>query len=519
MKIQAGLLKPSNAWEQFCAQEGVPSDLVEPGNQRLIDDFSILVVNRALDQEDRAAITRYLNDGGAVIGYAPFLDDLFKARARKERLEYLTADQQTGIFDTLLLELAVEGHIPGEANLLRTQENPFGIFAGEILGGAAVVLPFDPADLLTDIRTANKKFYSSLERLPAERVSLVGKGEVRHLLHRSFEFLHHARKIPYAHLWYYPEGKKSLFAFRIDTDRGERWEIDELYDAAKEAGVGFSWFLDVRSHEPWLNHFLYMAGQEIGIHCYEHQVYPTSEANLKNIGKARRVMEGAGLTTGGFAAPFGMWNPGLAEAIDTAGFAYSSEFSLLYDSLPLYPDALGILYNTLQVPVHPVSIGSLRRVGYTEKQMQDYYGAVMNRKIARGEPLFFYHHPTHHSWETVRFLLRYARENGIESATLGEFTRWWKRRFVSKCMVEMATTSASVSVLPGGGNAEDLWLRVSRAPGLEAVIPLTQSLNLEELPWAPMTLTPIPSDIRRTSEFDPRTLVGDIYAEMMRKFK
>ena len=66
MKIQIGLLKQSDVWGQFCAQEGVPSDVVEPGNGRLIDDFSIVVVNRNLDQDERAAIVRYLNDGGAV---------------------------------------------------------------------------------------------------------------------------------------------------------------------------------------------------------------------------------------------------------------------------------------------------------------------------------------------------------------------------------------------------------------------------------------------------------------------
>ena len=518
MKIQFGLLRASTAWEQFCAGEGIPSDVIEPGNPRLIEDFSVLIINRKPDQEECAAITRYLNDGGAVIGYAPFLSGLAKSLTRKERLDFLVADGQSGIFDIMLLDAAVEGQVPKEANLLRTDENTFGMFAGDLLGGAAVLLPFDPVDLMTDTRVANKRFYSNRDRLPSERVSLVGKGELRHLLHRSFEYLHHARKMPYIHLWYFPGGKKSLFAFRIDTDRGERWEIDELYDAAKEAGVGFSWFLDVRAHESWLDSFLYMAGQEIGIHCYEHQVFPTYEANLKNITRARRALEGAGLAAAGFAAPFGIWNAGLAGAIDEAGFAYSSEFSFVYDSLPVYPESLGIVYHTLQVPIHPISIGSLRRVGYTEKQMQEYYAAEMDRKLARGEPLFFYGHPTHHGWETIRFLLRRAREKGIESATFGEFARWWKRRSLSKCVVDTGNASATVNV-HGSAGADDLWLRVSRAPGLEAVIPVAHAIDLERVPWAPMTLSALPPDIRKVREFDPRALVGDIYSEMMRKFK
>lgn len=519
MKIQFGLLEQSAAWEALCTQEGVTSDVIEPGNNRLIDDYSVLIVNRAPDPDERSAISSYLSDGGAVIGYAPFLNELTNSVSRKQRLEYLAADQQSGFLDIMLLDAVVEGEIPKEANILRTQDNTFGLFAGQLLGGAAVLLPFDPVDLMTDTRTASIRFYASRDRLPSERVSLVAKGELRHLLHRCFEYLHHARKLPYVHLWYFPEGKKSLFAFRIDTDGGERWEIDELYNVAKEAGAGFSWFLDVRAHENWLDHFLYMAGQEIGVHCYEHQVFPTLEANRRNIAKARRLMEGAGLSVEGFAAPFGMWNDGLAEAVDEAGFAYSSEFSFVYDSLPLYPETLGIVYHTLQVPIHPVSIGSLRRVGYTEKQMQEYYAAVIDRKVARGEPLFFYSHPTHHSWETIRFLVRSAQERGIESSTFGEYARWWKRRSLSKCLVDTGSASASVSIQTGGAGADDFWLRVSRAPGLEAIVPLTGSLDLERLPWGPMTLTTVPPDIRRTREFDPRSVVGDVFTEMMRKIK
>jgi hypothetical protein len=519
VKIQIGLLKESAAWEQVCSQEGIPSDVVKPGNPRLIDDYSVVVINRSLDSNERSAITRYLDDGGAVIGYAPFLSELASAPSRKERLEYLVGDQRSGMFDIALLDVAVEGHVPKEANVLRTGENTFGMFAGELLGGAAILLPFDPVDLMTDVRSANKRFYAVRERLPAERVSLVAKGELRHLLHRCFEYLHHVRKIPYIHIWYYPGGKKSVFAFRVDTDAGEKWEIDALYDVAKESGVGFSWFLDVRAHEQWLSHFLYMAGQETGIHCYEHQVFLTKEANLKNITKARRLVEGAGLSSEGFAAPFGMWNIGLAEAIDEAGFAFSSEFSCVYDSLPMYPEALGIVYHTLQIPVHPVSIGSLRRVGYTEKQMQDYYAAVIDRKLSRGEPLFFYTHPTHHSWETVRFLVRYVRERGIETATFGEVARWWKRRSLSKCVADTGTSRAAVSLQPVGNKADDLWLRVSRAPGVEALIPYASTLDFESIPWVPMGLSAPSADIRRTREFDPRSLVGDIYTEMMRKFK
>jgi len=119
----------------------------------------------------------------------------------------------------------------------------------------------------------------------------------------------------------------------------------------------------------------------------------------------------------------------------------------------------------------------------------------------------------------VRFLLQYVREKGIETATFGEYARWWKRRTLTKCVVEMGVASAHLDVHAGSTATEDVYLRLSRGPGLEAIIPLSTVVDLERVPWGPMTLTPLPPDIRNIREFDPRSLVGSLYTEMMRKFK
>jgi hypothetical protein len=411
------------------------------------------------------------------------------------------------------------GAVPREANTLRTQDDTFGLFAGEMCGGAAVILPFDVESVLRDTRSADKSFYAGRERLPFERVSLVAKGEVRHLLHDALEFLCHARGFPYVHLWYYPAGHRNVFAFRIDSDGADRNDIDDLYALVRSNSIGASWYLDVKSHEPWLDHFGSMVGQEFGVHCYEHRVYDTYELNLENIRRARRAMEFAGLAPQGFAAPFGTWNHHVARAVDDAGFIYSSEFSLAYDTLPLYPIADSTTYSALQVPVHPISPGVLRRAGYSEQQMTDYFAAVIDHKRVRAEPLFFYHHPSHRSWKAMEALFRIVAEGGVEATTLGDFARWWMRRLRYRVEFKFDRSAVLPVVSGKGGGADDVWLHISRPDGQEAFSPPAPRLDLAELRWSAPAPAPPPADLRRIRDFDPRTLLAELYATMTRRLR
>jgi len=211
-----------------------------------------------------------------------------------------------------------DGTAPREANCCRTHENSFAIFAGELLGGVAVVLPFDPGNVMQDFRASERYFYADPERLPSERVSRVAKGEVLHLVHSSLAYVHTCGDslrsiVPDA------AGCKNVFAFRIDTDKGTREEIDALDVIAGEYRMAFSWFLDVKSHEDWLSRFRAMEGQEIGLHCYEHRVYLDALKDGANIRRGITAMKAAGLVPRSYAAPFGFWSPDLARIVDEWG--------------------------------------------------------------------------------------------------------------------------------------------------------------------------------------------------------
>ncbi len=502
-------------WEQLLEQEGVPFSYGELETQ--IHTCSMLVVNRLLKGSEVKTIEQYLQSGGAVLGYADHLTGVCGTTTRRERLEYLVAEHDDIFSNVSLVDVEILADIPREANVLRTQHDTYAVFAGKLGGGYVVMFPFDVATLMCDVRAADKSFYSDRERLPSERVSLVSKGELRHLVHDALQYLHHARNVPYAHVWYFPDGKRNLFAFRIDSDKGSRNEIDELYHVALENDISMSWFLDVKSHEEWLQHFAFLAGQEIGVHCYEHQTYETFDANVKNISKAKRKLEQVGISSPGFTAPFGIWNSELAKAIEKTVFEYSSEFSFAYDSFPVYPSNGEQTFLTLQVPIHPICIGSLRRVGYTEGQMKEYFRRVIEEKLLRGEPLFFYHHPTHHCRDVVQFIFRYVAEKGIENTTMLEYARWWKKRLSNRLEISFENTKCKVRS-PKSVD-ESLWLRVVNPDKREVVVPVSDEIDLQSIEWNSQRLAAqVPSDIRRIREFDPRGMLGDLFTTLTRKF-
>jgi hypothetical protein len=151
--------------------------------------------------------------------------------------------------------------------------------------------------------------------------------------------------------------------------------------------------------------------------------------------------------------------------------------------------------------------------------MFEYFIKVMRLKLSRHEPLFFYHHPSHRHWDVVRLLFNF-REAGVEKTTLGEYARWWKRRIGVKYAANIdgdviGIQHASTPTL------DDVWLRVVNTKGEEVMLPLTEKIDLKSvIQWSVPTKPPLPpDDIRRTREFDPRQMVGQLYNTLIRKLK
>ena len=114
-------------------------------------------------------------------------------------------------------------------------------------------------------------------------------------------------------------------------------------------------------------------------------------------------------------------------------------------------------------------------------------------------------------------LFRSVRKAGIPDITLGDFARWWKHRL----SIHLDVRSDEQNVFVAGDNVpgeNELWVRIVRPDGREAVVPIKDTIRLDDLTWRPQRLVPPPDDIRRIREFDPRSALGDLYTRMMRRF-
>jgi hypothetical protein len=518
MKLCVGMIAASESWTQLCQQEGIPHVVISLADDTFAERCSVIIVNKPLALAERGRLEEYLRYGGAIIGYTKHLEGVCGITGIPARLDYIVSAADDVIGGAGLIDLGTEGVVPREAHLLRTQDNTFAAFAGPLGGGCAVVLPFDMGQLLQDSRAANKSFYFARDRLPTERVSLVGKAELHRLFHCAMQYVHHARGLPYVHLWWFPDGQRNLFALRIDTDGAPQHDVDDLYAVARAHGVSLSWFLDVKSHESWLRHFTTFVDQEIGVHCYEHRTYESFGANQKNIQTAVHMVRAAGLQPTGFTAPFGIWNVELARAVDECALEYSSEFSYSYDGLPLYPADQDQRFGTLQVPVHPICIGAMKRVGHGDSHIVEYYRSVIEKKLAFGEPLFFYHHPAHHGWPVMEFLFDRMNHLGVNNVTLGAYARWWKKRLEMEVQFSLA---GDVLRLENKAPAQDgsVYLHITVGGRGEAIMPMHESIAVNGLPFKERSGFHFPDDLTRIREFDPRSLLGDVFTSVVRKLR
>jgi predicted deacetylase len=505
MRIHVGILGADPGWRILLRQEGIPHSRLTGSASAA--EISAMAVSGGISPEDLEIVRSFLAGGGALLCPGSVFGPLSGGRTKRSFIRHLLGDESGRVFNPELTDLFTEGEIPVNANSLRSGSGTPSAYVGEFGGGHVVVLPFDPAALANDRRVATKSFYAVNRRLPFERVSLVSKGGLLRIVSRALTILHHRRGLPYVHRWYYPSDRQSLFAFRIDTDYAARPEVEALRDLARASKIPLTWFVDVGSQKDFLSLFGEMAGDEngdeVGVHCFHHRAYPDPAAHAENIRKAVRAFESAGLRARSYAAPYGLWSERLAEAVEQFKFVYSSEFSYDYDDLPSVPHLPAGFISTLQVPVHPISIGSLRRQGFREEEMTAYYRALIDRKIQAREPVFLYHHPKNAHPRVLEKVFEMIHERGLEKVRMIDFASWWMRRGSDECQISIEGSSVRVG-REAAADSPVPWLHIIRPDGMEAFTEPGSGVELDSLDWkAPPAWPPLPSDIGRTRRFNP----------------
>jgi hypothetical protein len=478
MLLKIGIMGEQDGWKLLLQQIGIPHTVVT--NTLLPDEFSAAVASDDINDRESEMLRQYLALGGAVLCSAKVYARIRQTTVQSMNVNYLYPANDSTFRSVGLIDVYTQCQLAWNANDLKTNRGSLGAHVGTRSKDLVIALPFDAASLVFDRRTATKSFYSPGRRLPFETVSLVSKGEIRELVSCCLEFLHHSRGLPYVHLWHFPDGSRSIFCFRIDTDYGTNEQIEELASMIHRNGISATWFIDTKSQENSMKFFKEMYKQEIGVHCYEHETFPDYERNIQNIQKAQAVLHQAKLEEKGFAAPFGIWNEELGRAIVECGFEYSSEFSYDYDDLPVL-SRLERGEGTLQVPIHPICIGSLKRHGYSDAQMIRYFGSVIQRRLATREPIIFYHHPRDGYHTVLDWLFQEMRQNYVPVKTMHEYAQWWKMRTSS--IPEFRYTKGNVH-LRGTQRDRSLYVRITQPNGTETIIPTSKQIVLETIRWS-----------------------------------
>jgi peptidoglycan/xylan/chitin deacetylase (PgdA/CDA1 family) len=279
-----------------------------------------------------------------------------------------------------------------------------------------------------------KFFHSPDGKKPSEKVARVNKAPVRENVINAVKETLFRQNLPYISVDHYPAGFKVAAIFRADCDSAHRDSFFKMVRYSEKHNFPFSLFIDAGAQQQYADDVAAVQrnGQDVQLHCYSHKTYNSYSKNYENILLGKEILNKAGINVAGFASPFGEWNFSLNKALENLGITYSSEFSAGYDDLPFFP-AVGHRYSSvLQVPVHPVCIGSMRNAGMDSKQMISYLEDKIRSKYERNSPLFFYGHPgkeVDEYPEVLDFLLSQLKQyEGVWLTTITQFAEWWRKR-------------------------------------------------------------------------------------------
>ena len=227
-------------------------------------------------------------------------------------------------------------------------------------------------------------------------------------------------------------GHKGVFAFRIDLDYFHPKHVDRTLEVAEKHGIEMTWFVNMETgkfHESELRRM--GKSQDVQNHGFFHETFDDSEKNLENILRADKCLGEMGFGCSGFAAPFGYWNKSLGIALEKSGYGYSSEFREGRGIFPFYKEADKKKAGVLQVPIHPICLGSLLESGYKPEEAMDYFDKIIDFFYKKQIPIFLYGHPTGRLGAYPKVLDRIFEKvkklDDVWLTNLTDYAAFWKK--------------------------------------------------------------------------------------------
>ena len=424
-EIKIGIIAPNFALLEIINQIGVTFEIISTYDTISVTKFSVIIINQPINKKEISLIQDYISNGGAIMDLGYCIDRIINGTLKKKRLKYIIPKDIPFIPILNCIDIYRSTLTFSKAQYLNKS-----LFIDNYGQGLIAFFGIDINSLFLNIKTKRKEFYTNVSSslFPNEEVSLVSKGEIILLIFYILKYLHCKRNLPFIHKWFFPNEAKNVFLFRIDSDYGSQKQIQCWFELSQINKIKYTWFLHTEAHKEWLPFFgeFEYHDHEIAIHGNKH--YFSKISNEKNIKDAYDLMKKNGLFGRGYAAPYGLWNENLNNTCEKIGFLYSSEFSYIYDSIPIRPIFSNRISRIVQIPVHPICIGSLINVKMKDEEIVKYYTIQFEKKMMNYSPLIFYDHVLHHIPSVLKQLFEKISHYSIPSLTFLEYANWWNKR-------------------------------------------------------------------------------------------
>lgn len=472
--IRIGYIGHNRSWEQLLGQIGGSWERLNPDKPISIANYSSVVVDRELSRSEQTHVEDYLQNRGALLDAT---GAFCTGSHHKTSLSAIYPDSGDSLFGHIE-EIPVYGtaHAMGSSVLLDgtvwidPSLNRYLAFCG---------LPVDR--LWQEYKTIHKSFGTASTAATAERTSALQSHPYLEVILSLLRNLHDQSGLPFIYKWWHPDPEKHAATFRIDSDYGHLDSITELSETAQQSQIPLTWFLHVEHHKNHLSQLIETIprADEIALHCYRHYEYQTEEQYRCDILEGLTRLQQNGIQPTGYAAPYGSWSQALANALSRFSFEYTSEFGYDYDSLPSVSPHSGVL----QLPIHPVSIGSFRRFQSDTTDVQTYFNQIIELKRLTHQPLHLYHHPNDGEPGQFAALMTYLEAGNYDWMTYSGWSDWWKQRSTVTCQSNIDTDTGQITFF----NDDQLQFPVAihHQNKCHVSVISDRTVHLEELPFRP----------------------------------
>lgn len=420
-RIHIGVIGDSSGWDVVLDQMGASWEMLSSVDLLAVDAFSCVILTKIPSAEENNKVELYIQSGGALVDTT---GQFFNSKKRYKKIRSISPHKEATDFNHIE-PFTIRGKCLtlDEADYLaKTVKLPDE-------NDRAIAFLGIPLNLALKSPEAETHLFPCSSGSPlTERTAVTPSWPLLQIVLKVLSTIHHHTGLPFIHSWWMTSVDKTVSTFRIDSDYGTDEALNSLNVVLTKHDIPATWFLHVKAHINDLVRFKQRPGDEIAVHGFDHAQFKSTKAATDDIQKAKETLNKHGFDVKGYAAPYGFWNRAVRNALLNSEFTYSSEFAFDFDSLPSYPSNGA----PLQLPVHPISIGTLIKQGYLPDDMEAYYMEIIKMKLMQHQPIHLYHHPNDGNetvWDRIFSSNKYQQTQPI---TYVDWAKWWINRHQSE---------------------------------------------------------------------------------------